>query len=792
MQRTLLRVLALTSMSAAFLAAQAIPGRYLVELEGEPAAEWLSRQAVHRAARAQRDRMLGGEFASRRAQVRRGQEPAVRAIAALGGRVTGRVDAVANALIVEIGDEQAARLSALPGVKRVLQDQALRHKLDRALVLGNFPEAYGLLPGGPETAGQGIRIAVLDSGLVTDHPGFKDDSLPPLDGFPKVTSENDRARVNSKLIVLRYFGRQGGTVTDTEGHGTAVSMVATGVPHQGPAGQMQGAAPKAYLGMYKVSTNLDIFEAFDQVLADGMDVVNMSFGFPPTIADYGSELLDRLDRAGVVLVAAAGNDGGFSSIDWPGSASSVLTVGGHQNDRTFGSGVAIEGGPSVQGFAGDNSVGQKAVTARLADAATIGDNLLGCNPFPANSLADRIVLVQRGTCSFEDKINNSQRAGAVAVIIYNQTQAAEGVRMAQASATLVAVWINNAPGLDLRERLRANPEVRVTVDPSGYLPFPISPNRISSFSSRGPSVYSTIKPEVLAAAGPILTAAQRTNPDGEVYGADGYSIIFGTSFSSPLAAGAIALVKQARPGLRPEQYRSLIVNSAVPFTIDNQDNRVATPNEGGTGKLNVANALRSPLTASPVVLTLGAAGNSVDVTKPLTFTNVSASADTFSISVERLTGTAVVTPDAETISLEPGASATVNVKISGQDLPFGSQQGHLVLRGTKTEAQVRVPYWYGVRGGDPKGVSIWQNQFTGSPGGTLRNAFLFRITDASGSILEDPKADVTPVGRGAVVDVRPTAGRAFAVDVRLGVTSGTYTFQVKAGDATELVQFVVP
>ena len=71
---------------------------------------------------------------------------------------------------------------------------------------------------------------------------------------------------------------------------------------------------------------------------------------------------------------------------------------------------------NIRALFGDGPHINSPLTAQLADA-----NGLACSPLAAGSLAGAIALIQRGTCVFSDKINNAQNAGAVAVILYQQT-----------------------------------------------------------------------------------------------------------------------------------------------------------------------------------------------------------------------------------------------------------------------------------------------------------------------------------------------------------------------------------
>src|SRR5258708_14621847 len=110
-------VLLLLSMAAAF--GQVVPGRYVVELAGDPAAV-----AAPRA-----------EMGLRRAAVRQRQANARQAVENLGGTVLESMDTVLNALIVNIPDALVAELSQMPGVLKVPKGYPVKPFLNHPLPL---------------------------------------------------------------------------------------------------------------------------------------------------------------------------------------------------------------------------------------------------------------------------------------------------------------------------------------------------------------------------------------------------------------------------------------------------------------------------------------------------------------------------------------------------------------------------------------------------------------------------------------------------------------------------------
>ncbi|MGC8781865.1 MAG: S8 family serine peptidase, partial [Anaerolineae bacterium] len=411
----------LLALGAAIAGAQVVPGFYIVELAGEPAAT--SAVAVVKTRRE--------AVAERRLQIQAEQRAMRAALAARGIEVMESLDTVANALIVRAPEGEVAALAALPGVVRVHPVYEVRLMLDRALPLSRVPKAWERI-GGDDKAGAGVKIAIVDTGIDHQHPAFQDPSLTVPEGFPKVAREEHQQYTNNKIIVARTYegllGNSNGTPRDEMGHGTAVAMAAAGARNRGPLAEIAGVAPKAWLGNYKVftassdTTRTDvILKAIDDAVADGMDVINLSLGTPltPRPADSISvQAVERAAAAGVVVVAAAGNDGPDPfTISSYATAPSTIAVGATTSDRVFGTAVVLDGGGTYFATPGNGPKPEAPVMAPVADVARLDENGLACQPLPEGSLAGQIALILRGTCYFEDKLNNAQRAGAVAAIV---------------------------------------------------------------------------------------------------------------------------------------------------------------------------------------------------------------------------------------------------------------------------------------------------------------------------------------------------------------------------------------
>ena len=294
-------------------------------------------------------------------------------------------------------------------------------------------------------------------------------------------------------------------------------------------------------------------------------------------------------------MVAAGNEGpGLNTISSPATAPSAISVGASSSDRIFAASASVDGFEPFLAVAASQFRSVDTVRAPLIDVSSLDENGMACAALPAGSLQGKIALILRGTCFFEDKLNTAQQAGAIAAMIYTDAARPDAITMSVGTATLPAVMIGYADGIRAKDRLAAG-AVDTSVDFTTQAR-PMNPWRLAEFTSKGPSVNRTIKPDLLAVGTSVYTA--QPTIDGQPI----YAALSGTSFSSPIVAGAAALLKAYRPGLRPDQYKSLLANSAASFASD-QD--VLPIQQTGTGLLDVAAAVRSTIAVAPSAITLG-------------------------------------------------------------------------------------------------------------------------------------------------------------------------------------------
>jgi subtilisin family serine protease len=244
------------------------------------------------------------------------------------------------------------RLARIPGVARVWPSVTYHPLLDRTPQLIGAPTVWGP---GLATAGQGMKIGIIDDGVDQTHPFFNPAGYVYPPGFPK----GQTAYTTPKVIAARAFAPPGTSYAparlpfdrDQSEHGTHVAGIAAGNngtrTNSGIA--LSGIAPRAYLGNYKAlgvpsefglnGNSPEIAAAVEAAVADGMDVINLSLGetdIEPT-RDVLARALNAAADAGVPATVAAGNSGdlGPGSIDSPGSAAKAIaaaaSTGGHDS-----------------------------------------------------------------------------------------------------------------------------------------------------------------------------------------------------------------------------------------------------------------------------------------------------------------------------------------------------------------------------------------------------------------------------------------------------------------------------
>ncbi len=653
-------------------------------------------------------------------------------------------DVVYNGVAMTLSPAEASAIAKQPGVAKVTRDQWRYKQTD---VSPEFIDAVSTWDGsgvpGAGTKGEGVVVGVVDTGVWPEHPSFAGAGFPaPPAG---VSSEceapddtSDPLTCNNKLVGARF--RLDGYVTatggydglfhsgrDDDGHGTHTASTSAG--NEGVSatllgvdrGMVSGIAPKAHVITCKGlgpggGVTSDLVDCIDQIVADGVDVINYSIGGGATNpwGDPDSEAFLAARSAGVFVATSAGNSGpGEDTIGSPGNAPWITTVGASTSNRHFISDITLLGPGTPPSDLFGASVTAGVTNLELIDAEGIADSEgddsgLCLNEFnPGTFTADQVVLCERGQIARVLRGDYVQAGGGGGVILYN-ADPAQG--LSTDNYVIPAVHVVNATGLAIKEYLADNAgSVNVTFTAGQKVLAEsddrVIPDMMAAFSSRGPNgpVLDLIKPDVTAPGVQILAGASPEHTEGGAQG-ELFQSIQGTSMSSPHVAGAGALVKALHPDWSASEIESALMTTALTEVVKEDGSTQADAFDMGGGRIDVTKAGNAPLIlheteanylaadpsegGDPKDINNASMGNAscvVQCSWTRTVENVTGGEETWNASIDGVTGT--VEPASFTLADGAKQTITATVSVSGLEQgvwAFGSVQLDPQTEGVQT------------------------------------------------------------------------------------------------------------
>lgn len=572
--------------------------------------------------------------------VRRGQEPVIRAVTRLGGRVISRYSASANGLLVHAPAAEAAAMARLPGVRLVEAAPIIRPLMGLAgphVGARRVAQELGI-------DGTGSVVAVIDTGVDYTHAHLGGPGDPAA--FTAASEGGNGERIddewqgqrlypNAKVIggwdfvgprynpphVCTDAMMSAGTCTnipepdadplDGGGHGTHVAGIVAGKA-AGPLAD--GVAPGAGIVGLKLYGSGGADEAADVlvdsiewtyrvnlkiedrgVLPPRVDAINISLGEE---WGQGSRLFDEAVSSaidsGVIVVASAGNSGDQPFVlGTPSASPRILSVASSLPPAYSGLVEARWEGGQGNYPATDSTLSPLAGRAVIdAPLAFIGE---ACNGGSLDQDPnEKVALVARGTCVFAEKVLNAQKAGAIAVLVYTNQNARTAMGGDNAGIDIPAQMIDNAPGLALRDKLLAGQSVAVRMDPANVVLDVLAADQVSGFSSRGPSKNGALKPDITAPGSGILSAAMGRGTAGASFS--------GTSMAGPMVAGTAALIHERNRvqqlGLGADDLGAMLMNYARPVIYQDPSTRAALSTvRQGAGLVDIWQAARGRFVA---------------------------------------------------------------------------------------------------------------------------------------------------------------------------------------------------
>lgn len=598
-----------------------------------------------------------------------------------GAEIVAEYDTVLNGFAVKLNGSSLNALANNPQVRSIDASWLYRPSMNVSVDVINAPEVWNQL-GGQTTAGAGIDIGIIDTGIDEDHVFF-----------------DCKGDIPNKVYASGVAGSGQDIVFN---HGTHVAGTAAGcvtdLTTADPGGPVQdtisGVAPGANLHDYNVfpgygggfvafggsAFSHDIARAVEDAVNDGMHVINLSLGGSiQGPHDYLAEAINGAAAAGVVAAVSAGNSGpGAETIGSPGNAFGALTVGATTNPHYVGVNVNTPFGTFGAAVGDFDPFAVNPVTG--APFVSWGGDDLACAGAPATDVSGAVVLIARGACTFSQKVATATAAGAIGVVVYNNV-GGDPIAMGGVG-DIPAVMVSQADGATIKAGLPST----VTID--GNNPVEVlttNADIMAGFSSRGPAKFTeNIKPDVTAPGVNIYSSVF-----DEATGDLGWAMFQGTSMAAPHVAGSAALLLAQNNDLTPADVKSKLGNNAERTVWSNfVGGTLASVMERGGGRIDLARASAATTTFDPMSLSFGVSNGNrkVNETITVTVTNLSSAAKTLTLSEAdgalSLSTTSVALPANGTATFEVGLSARGTAQAEGDVT---------VSDGTTT---FLIPFWY--------------------------------------------------------------------------------------------------
>lgn len=679
-----------------------------------------------------------------------------------------RLGLVLNAVAMTVDGDTVARLRSLPGVKAVVPDTRMRVQATDAHELVGLPRVWDRpAPGGGKATGKGVTVAVVDSGVDYTHPDL-----------------GGGIGEGHKVVAGHDFVNNDDDPMDDNAHGTHVAGIIAAKAAE--PGGVTGAAPDARLLAYKVmdadgygdtSTIVAGIEAaIDPANPHRADVINLSIGGPGDGTDPLGLAASAAVDAGVVVVAAAGNEGpGPGTVGSPAAARGVLAVGastsgiavpelrleGQRETLQTDRGVVSANPPErpATGAIVDIGTGSPEDWERAGDVR--GKVVLyayppsrgGEEPVYPDDLAVYAEAEKRGAIALIGGVSGGGGPVVAGERPDGAPVPADSARRLTGSGgdlrmdRLVVMGVDRLQGQELTEL--AAKDAKVTLSGRD------SSDEIAAFSSRGPDQNLGLKPDIVAPGVEIRSTVPTSVVESGVWR------MSGTSMAAPLVAGSAALLRQLHPDRSATGIGAELTGSA--HRLKGVDTIAQ-----GAGRLDVAAAADAALTASPATVSLGLAdmgGPRVTGTRTVTLHNDSKHTVSGAVSVDG--DAARVSP--RRVTVRAGGTATVRLTVDARRPDTGVRFSGAISVSDRGRRLLTVPYLLAA-------VPLYVDA-TPDPSSGANTTYVYTPTTLTAPpvLTVDP-----PKGRDHTVRTKPTADpHYFAADFT-GLATGTYRITARA------------
>ncbi|WP_088036097.1 S8 family serine peptidase [Evansella clarkii] len=653
-------------------------------------------------------------------------------------------DYVFSGFSVEVAQNELHELAAVAGVKAVYPNETYEvSSVDEAELIDAESFSPAMMDSAPFIGsdlawdagytGEGVTVAVIDTGVDYTHPELAD-NFGDYKGWDFVDNNDSPQETPA-----------GDPRGDSTNHGTHVAGTVAA------NGDIKGVAPDATLLAYRVlgpggsGTTENVIAGIERAVEDGADVMNLSLGNTTNDPDFATSIaLDWAMAEGVVAVTSNGNSGPNNwTVGSPGTSREAISVGATQLPyNLFSAQIATEGGAELESAAVMGHPGEDKLKEFNGDFEFVHVGYGEASDFEGVDAEGKIALISRGEIPFVDKATNAKNAGAAGAIIYNNV---EGVQPDVPGLAVPTLKTSLTDGQKLLAELEAGSNtVNINVEFDREVG-----ETMANFSSRGPVMNNwMIKPDVSAPGVAIVSTVPTHNPENPY----GYASLQGTSMSAPHVAGAAALVLQANPDWSVDFVKAALMNTAE--KLYDADGVIYPHNSQGAGSIRVLDAINAETLITPGSHSFGVftkeKGKEVR-SQSITINNLSDERKRYSFNFEGTEGIKVM--NSNNTQVQPGRTQDINfrVQVDASKTEPGYHEGVITI--SKGDETLQVPTIVFVQDPDYPLLNTLSLALEGgnlvgtvnAPGGAEH--FNLRIRDAdTGELLAEPAAasDIAP------------------------------------------------
>lgn len=522
---------------------------------------------------------------------------------------------------VKFGDVK--KIESLPNVKKVY----IANEYEKPQITPDMTTSHDFIQsyqtwGDAKFQGEGMVVAVIDSGIDPDHKDFvlSNTTTGELTA-EEVTAAGLKGKFYTDKVPFAYnYYDLNDTIKDigpdASMHGMHVAGT-VGANGDTTNGGIKGVAPEAQLLGMKVfsndpefpSTFSDIYlAAIDDAVKLGADVLNMSLGSTSSFYEEDSAEDLAISKAvanGIVASVSAGNSGtigygydnpyyknpDYGLVGSPGLNKDTVQVAATGNLIYEFTHKLTGEGSSITGYGVDDWTKLGQVEVVSLKALTGRSDALGSKAdYNGIDVKGKVVLVERGVHTFVDKTMNAAAAGAAGIIVYNSTSTV--FYKDQGGWDIPFMKSTRAEGLALEETLKTGSTIKLGVEQTDKKENP-EVGRATDFTSWGVTPDLEFKPELSAPGGNIYSTLNDNK----------YGVMSGTSMAAPHVAGGAALVQQYLKGdSRFDSYtaeertrlaKKLLMNTAD-ITTSLAGNEIS-PRRQGAGMMQLYAAVNTPV-----------------------------------------------------------------------------------------------------------------------------------------------------------------------------------------------------